>query len=169
MVMGCATRGTINETRRNNLITYTNAETGQFVSVELSDGYVYEQPITRVFRDVEVKGHLFKREMYGSILVAKMSRDEFEQLVGIKLNAPLNGVKSYPPKTIFVSQYCELVRAYVTTLDDNVVAAVKVQAPTQDAALCGTWTSLDDVMAHDINVISEFDKSADESISMKWQ
>lgn len=167
LVAGCASRQSVTEQVDGRRIVYT-AETGRFVAVSVGGGYVYESPLERKFRGVEVKGHLFKNADGSSVVVARMTRDEFEELVGIELQGPSEGVKAFPPRTIFARKSCELVRAYVATLEEDVVAAVKLKAVQADPSLCATWLSVDDVMVHEFELVSRFDESADEAVTMEF-
>jgi len=166
LAVGCATKSPVVEARNDNRVIFTVAETGQSVVVEIGSDYSYDSFVKRSFKGTDFRGYLFRAKDESAILVSKMPRVEFEDLIGFKLDAPANSVKSYPPKTIFQSHYCKLVRTYVTTLDMDVVSAVKLQTPTTDEALCSDWTTLDEVMIERFDMLADFDKSADENIRM---
>nr|WP_321512914.1 hypothetical protein [uncultured Pseudodesulfovibrio sp.] len=166
LAAGCAVRGPVGEARNGNRITYTAAETGQSVIVELGSDYAYDSYVERSFMGTEFRGYLFRAKDASVILVSMMSRAEFEDLIGFRLDAPAKSIKSYPPKTIFQSHNCKLVRTYVTTLDMDVISAVKLQTPTTDETLCSDWTTLDEVMVERFDMLADFDKSADDNIHM---
>lgn len=169
LVFGCAARSEISESMHDDVIRYSHDETGQSVTVAVGAPYVYQEFIERSFEGVVVKGYLFKNEKESAILVTKMPRGEFEKLVGLTLDAPLTGIKAFPPKTIYENAFCELVRAYVVTLEKEVVAAVKVKGLNPEKKPCEQWVSLDDVLADRPDVVTQFDKSADAVIQMNWQ
>ncbi|MGL1862888.1 MAG: hypothetical protein OCC46_10250 [Pseudodesulfovibrio sp.] len=166
---GCAVKSDIAEMKQDSVITYSHDTTGQSVTVAVGAPYVYQEFIERKFEKVMVKGYLFKNETESAILVTKMPRGDFEKLVGVTLDAPMTGIKAFPPKTIFEDAFCELVRAYVVTFEKEVVAAVKVKSLNSDNEICDQWVSIDDVMAERPEVVTEFDKSADNVIKIDWK
>ncbi|BCS89533.1 hypothetical protein [Pseudodesulfovibrio sediminis] len=165
---GCAAKTTMIENRVENTVTYTLPETGQFVTVQLGDSYTYEHYMERTFRGVDVKGYLFMDDSGSAILVSKMPREKFEQLVRRKLAIPAKGIQALAPRTIYGSKFCDLVRAYVVTVENDVVAAVKVKTLVDYTEECAKWTTLDDVMAAEMELVTEFDTSADEAITLTW-
>jgi len=167
-MVGCAAKSAISQFKQDNVITYIHDATAQSVTVAIEAPYVYEEFVERKFEGVIVKGYLFKNGT-DAILVTKMVRGEFEQLVGGTLDAPLSGIKPFPPKTIYENAFCELVRAYVVTFEKEVVAAVKVKSLNPEKKPCEEWLTLDDVMADLPEVVIEFDKSADAVILLKWK
>ncbi|NDV18614.1 hypothetical protein GO013_04170 [Pseudodesulfovibrio sp. JC047] len=168
-IIGCAAKGPVHEARDDNRVVYTSARTGQTVIVEIGSAYTYDSFIKRDFKGTDFHGFLYRADDESVILVSKMPRAEFEDLIGFTLDAPASSTRQYPPKTIFQSAYCKLVRTYVTTLDTDVVSAVKLQTPTTDESLCEDWTSLDEVMAERFDMLADFDASADENIHMILQ
>lgn len=111
VTFGCAAKSMISESKQANIVTYTHNVSGQHVTVKVGEPYEYSEFIERKFEGVLVKGYLFKNTDKNSsaILVTKMLRGDFEKLVGVILDAPMTGIKAYPPKTIFEAPFCELV------------------------------------------------------------
>jgi len=166
---GCASRSAVSELRWDNVIAYTHDVTGDSVSVTVDPPYVYREFTERSFEGVEVEGYLFVKNETDTILVTRMVREDFEQLVGSTLDVPMTGVTSFPPKSIFEAQFCELVRAYVVTLEKDVVAVVRVKGLNPEKKPCEPWTNLDDVTNARPDVVNKFDKSADAAIRISWK
>lgn len=166
LLVGCAVASRVSELRHENRVIYRCDETGKGVTVNLDESLVYKEMVTREFRGVTVKGYLFKGDDSASVLVTRMPRTDFETLLNKELDAPKSGVTLFPPRTILAASSCELVRAYVGTLEDDVVAAVRFRKAAKNTFLCETWTTIDDVMAHDMSLVSEFDMETDRLISM---
>lgn len=166
MVTGCVHQASVIETRKDATITFTHDDSGQFVAVTIAEPYKYAKDIDTEYRGVPVKGPVFTTPNGASIVVAKMKRGEFEELTGLAINAPKNTMKSYPPKTILEKDACQLVRAYVVTLDSSVVAAVSLQGLDTPAGMC-IWKSLDEVKEDLPEKVNDFDLVMDEVVTIK--
>lgn len=160
----CAARGPLSEERNGNVVAFTRADTGNGVTVTLSDDLEYEKRVHRDFMGATIEGWLYRAEDGTSVLVSSMDRKEFEDLIGRDMEAPAAGVKAYPPKTSWLPRLCQLVRAYVVSLDSDVVTAVKF-GPRPEGE-CDGMVSNDDYMAAHLDEVAEFDRRAEQEISI---
>ena len=164
MFAGCAVKGSLLEDRTGEVITFTQVDSGRSVSLSVGGGYAYEKRVDREFMGVNFKGYLFKAEDGSSVLVSRLPRDVFENLIGRQIKAPATGVTAYSPKTVFLPRFCQLVRAYVITLDSDVVAAVKILSFADDAGGCDRWETSEAFLAENFDAVAEFDNKADAAI-----
>jgi len=167
LVAGCAARSQVVPAQQGHVVTFTHEKSGKAVTVSVTGGYTFKRIVDREFKGVPVYGYLYANGESG-ILVSRMTKEDFEKLARVGINAPKSGVKAYPPRTIYQPTYCELIRAYVVSFEGEVVAAIKAAPLDVDNAGCGNWLTLDDVMTEDPDRVIQFDQSADEAISMKW-
>jgi len=167
LVAGCAARSQVVPAQQGNVVTFTHEKSGKAVTVSVAETYRFKRVVDREFKGVPVYGYLYSNGESG-ILVSRMTKEDFEELARVGINASESGVKAYPPRTIYQPTYCELIRAYVVSFEGEVVAAIKAEPLEADNAGCGNWLTLDDVMAEDPDRVTEFDQSADEAIFMKW-
>lgn len=168
LVAGCASRSAMVPAHEGNIVTYTDAKSGKVVTVSVGAPYQFKQVVDREFQGVPIYGYLYTNGDESSILVTKLPQSDFEELAEVNLGRSGSEVKAYPAKTLYISQYCELVRAYVVSFEGEVVAAVKAKGLESDNAGCGDWLTLQDVMADDLALVEAFDQSADEALSIKW-
>ncbi len=164
---GCATRSAIVPAQDGNVVIFTDTKSGKVITVTVGESYAFKRAVDREFKGVPVQGYLYANEGESGVLVAKLSRSDFEELAGVNLGKPESGVKLYPASTLYQSQYCELVRAYVAAIGSDVVAAVKVKSLDAETTGCGDWLSLADVMVDDLALVEEFDRTADQAISIR--
>lgn len=168
LMWGCFRKTAVSELRLENSITYTHDQSMDDVSVFIGNGYEYLEFSERSFRGVEVEGHLFGRREGETILVSRMERREFEELVQVKLDAPLTEVTAYPARTVFEPTYCRLVRAYVVALHADVVAVVSAREMGQPEEPCNQWPDLSSFSTDNPGIATEFNESSDNAIHMKW-
>ncbi|EGB16042.1 hypothetical protein DND132_2839 [Pseudodesulfovibrio mercurii] len=163
---GCAARGPLTEERADNVITYARIDTGRAVTVTLGPDLKYEKRVHREFMGTTVEGWLYRADDGTSVLVSSMDRRKFEDLIGRPIDAPRTGIKAYPPQTSWLPKLCQLVRAYVVSMDGDVVAAVKF-GPQPDGECDG---SVDDeaYMAAHLDEVAAFDRTAEREIALSW-
>lgn len=166
LMVGCAARGPFTEERKGNVITYSRPETGNAVTVTLGDALKYDKRVRRDFMGASIEGHLYRAGDDTSVLVSNMVRKEFEDLIGRDLEAMAVGIKAYPPHTSWLPRLCRLVRAYVVSLDCGVVVAVKF-GPRYEGE-CDGMISEEEYMAEHLDEVAEFDRRAEEDISISW-
>ena len=166
LVAACAAKGPFTEERRGNVVTYARPETGNAVTVTLSDRLKYDKRVRRDFMGANIEGHLYRAEDHTSVLVSNMVRKEFENLIGQELETTAVGIKAYPPHTSWLPGLCRLVRAYVVSVDCGVVVAVKF-GPLYEGECDGT-ISEEAYMADHLDEVAEFDRRAEEDISISW-
>jgi len=166
LLSGCAAKHGPVEGRSGNTITYEQVEGDGFVSFAIEGDYVYDEPVNRVFMGIDLKGHLFKSADGSTVLVAKFPKDEFEDLIGREINTPVEGIKSYPPRTAYLDRLCRLARVYLATMDTEVLAAVKILPMNDENGECPEWIYLSDVKKADPEFVRSFEQTGDEAISI---
>ncbi|OIQ50538.1 hypothetical protein BerOc1_02476 [Pseudodesulfovibrio hydrargyri] len=166
LLAACAARGPLTEERRGNVVAFARADTGNAVTVTLSPGLEFDKHVRRDFMGATVEGWLYRAEDGTSVLVSSMDRARFEDLIGRTIEAPKTGIKAYPPQTSWLPRLCQLVRAYVVSLDSDVVAAVKF-GPRSDGE-CDGLVDNDEYMAAHLDEVAEFDRRAEREISVDW-
>jgi len=162
----CAARGPLSEERNGNVVAFTRADTGNGVTVTLSDDLKYEKRVHRDFMGATIEGWLYRAGDGTSVLVSSMDRAKFEDLIGRPLHDPEAGVKAYAPQTSWLPRLCQLVRAYVVSLDSDVVSAVKF-GPRFDGE-CDGMVDNDEYMAAHLDEVAEFDQQAEKEIGISW-
>lgn len=167
LVAGCAARGRIAEDRADNAVTFTRADTGRSVTVTLGPDLTYDKRVHRDFMGAQIDGWLYRAEDGTSVLVSSLPRAEFEDLIGRSMQAPSYGFKAYPPQTSWLPRLCQLVRAYVVSVDSDVVAAVKF-GPRPEGE-CDGLIDNDQYMAAHFDEVAEFDRRADADIVIDWR
>ncbi|XXJ18504.1 hypothetical protein ACR42D_02925 [Desulfovibrio caledoniensis] len=166
LLTACAARGPLAEDRRGNVVSFTRTDTGNVVTVTLSPDLEYEKRVHRDFMGATIEGWLYRAEDGTSVLVSSMDRTKFEDLIGRTIEAPEAGIKAYPPQTSWLPRLCQLVRAYVVSLDSDVVSTVKF-GPRPEGECDGSVDN-DAYMAAHLDEVAEFDRRAEQEISVDW-
>lgn len=170
LAAGCAKNVGLYGVRTANTITYKGTETKHTVAFTVKGDYVYEKKVDNYFMGIELIGHLFRAPDGSTVLVAKMPRDDFEDLIGYPLKSPTWGIKAHPPRTEWLELLCQLARAYVVTLDEEVMTAIKLQTFKDEAGECTRdWESEEEIMAEDPALMTRFEETADRSIVVDWK
>jgi len=168
--VGCTRSTGLYGERTGNTIAYGGIDTGHRVAYTLGGEYVYEKAVDRPFMGIDIRGHLFMAPDGSRVLVAKMPRAEFEDLIGYPIKAPTWGVKAYPPRTVWLERLCQLSRAYVVTLDKDVTTAIKLLSfKDKDGNCTREWLSHKDILSDNPALLPRFNESADRSIAVDWQ
>jgi hypothetical protein len=162
----CAAKGPLTEDRQGNVVTFVRSDTGNKVTVTLGPDFKYDKRVHRDFMGATIEGWLYRAENNTSVLVSSMDRAKFEDLIGRNLQAPKAGVKAYAPHTSWLPRLCQLVRAYVVSLDSDVVSAVKF-GPRFDGE-CDGLVDNDEYMAAHLDEVAEFDLQAEKEIGISW-
>lgn len=165
ILAGCAARGPFVEDRDGNVVIFTRADTGHAVTVTLGPGLDYEKRVSRDFMGADIEGWLYSADDGTSVLVSSMARKEFEDLVGRSIDAPATGAKAYPPQTSWLPRLCQLVRAYVVSLDGDVISVVKF-GPRPET--CDGLVENDAYMAAHADEVAAFDRKAEEEVFLAW-
>jgi hypothetical protein len=166
LLAACAARGPLTEDRQGNAVTFARSDTGNAVTVTLGPDLTYEKRVHRKFMGATVEGWLYRAGDGTTVLVSGMDRAKFEDLIGRTVDAPESGIKAFPPQTSWLPALCRLVRAYVVSLDNDVVAAVKF-GPSFDGQ-CDGQTDNEAYMAAHLDEVAEFDRKAEQAISIDW-
>ncbi|MEZ7196982.1 hypothetical protein [Pseudodesulfovibrio karagichevae] len=166
LLAACAARGPLAEDRTDNVVRVTRTDTGNAVTVTLGPDLEYAKRVHRDFMGATIEGWLYRAEDGTSVLVSSMDRAKFEDLIGRSIEAPKSGIKAYPPQTSWLPRLCQLVRAYVVSLDSDVVAVVKF-GPRPEGE-CDGLVGNDDYMAAHLDEVAEFDRRAEQDISIDW-
>jgi hypothetical protein len=166
LLAACAARGPLAEDRQGNVVTFTRSDTGNAVTVTLSPDLAYDKRVHRDFMGATIEGWLYRAEDGTTVLVSSMDRAKFEDLIGRTIEAPRKGIKAYPPQTSWLPRLCQLVRAYVVSLDSDVVSAVKF-GPRPEGE-CDGLVDNDEYMAAHLDEVAEFDRRAEQEISLAW-
>ena len=166
LLAACAARGPLTEDRQGNVVTFVRADTGNKVTVTLSPDLTYDKRVNRQFMGATIEGWLYRAKDDTSVLVSSMDRAKFEDLIGRTIKAPNTGVKAYPPQTSWLPRLCQLVRAYVVSLDSDVVSTVKF-GPRPEGECDGSVDN-DAYMAAHLDEVAEFDRRAEQEIGISW-
>jgi hypothetical protein len=166
LLSACAARGPLTEDRQDNVVTFVRSDTGHAVTVTLGPDLKYDKRVHRDFMGATIEGWLYRAGDGTSVLVSSMDRAKFEDLIGRSIEAPKTGIKAYPPQTSWLPRLCQLVRAYVVSLDNDVVSAVKF-GPRPEGE-CEGMVGNDDYMAAHLDQVAEFDRRAEQEISIDW-
>ncbi|MGE4424604.1 MAG: hypothetical protein AB7D39_20040 [Pseudodesulfovibrio sp.] len=166
LLAGCAPRGPLAEDRDDNVVSFVRSDTGNAVTVTLGPDLAYDKRVYRDFMGATIEGWLYRAGDGTSVLVSSMGRKEFEDLIGRTIEAPETGIKAFPPQTSWLPRLCQLVRAYVVSLDSDVVAVVKF-GPRPEGE-CDGLVGNDDYMAAHPKEVAEFDRRAEQDISIGW-
>jgi len=166
LLASCAAKGPLTEDRQGNVVTFARPDTGNKVVVTLGPGLKYDKRVHRDFMGATFEGWLYRAEDNTSVLVSSMDRAKFEDLIGRPLHDPEAGVKAYAPQTSWLPRLCQLVRAYVVSLDSDVVSAVKF-GPRFDGE-CDGMVDNDEYMAAHLDEVAEFDQQAEKEIGISW-
>ncbi|WP_319581600.1 hypothetical protein [uncultured Pseudodesulfovibrio sp.] len=162
ILAACAVKGPLAEDRQGNVVTFARPDTGNTVTVTLSPELTYDKRVHRKFMGATIEGWLYRAEDGTSVLVSSMDRAKFEDLIGRTIDAPRTGVRVYPPQTSWLPRLCQLVRAYVVSLDSDVVSAVKF-GPRPEGE-CDGLVDNDEYMVAHLNEVAEFDRRAEQEI-----
>ena len=167
LLLGCAAKKELAEGRNDNEVIYAMPNSEGFVTVAVGGGYAYEGPVDKSFMGLDVEGYLFKSGNGCRMLVTRLPRDGFEDLIGRKIGAPAAGTKVYEPRTAYLDRLCRLARFYVVSLGSEVVVAMQVKS-FRHGETCLGWSGMEELTARNPGMIEEFDRDGDEAVTIQW-
>lgn len=167
LLFGCAAKGDLAEGVDGNTVTYALPDSDGSVTFTVGGDFVYDRPFDKEFMGLGMTGYFFTSGDGCRLLVTKVPRDGFEDLIGREIKAPDEGTKTYKPRTAYLDRLCRLARFYIVSLGSEVAAAIKIKS-FKHGETCLGWDGLDELKAKHPEMIEEFDRSGDQAVSIDW-
>lgn len=167
LLLGCAVKSDLAEGRSGNTVTYALPDSDDFVTFTVGGDFVYERPFDKEFMGLGMAGYLFSSGDGCRLLVTKVPRDGFEDLIGRDIQAPAKGTKTYEPRTAYLGRLCRLARFYIVSLGTEVAGAIKIKS-FKHGETCLGWEDLEELTARHPEMVETFNKSGDQAVSIEW-